>query len=234
MREVQVRQAGVSRLKSVGRTQPTRTHRARRPAGRRANHPATVTRRTTDYESCMSKAEKKAAQAAALNQERIRSQKIKSALYKECGSPRDILEDFESLLTLEKDGLKYSLFFTCSEHPTWNAALSTFVLDLTRANMKEIYEGAEGWGWKEGKKRAELNDEKNRFVMIRYEGGGEAGGPLSPGDILGFVSFRFLIEADFEALYVFELQLGQHSQRKGFGRHLMNLCDLIAKKHGMH
>jgi len=169
---------------------------------------------------------------AALVQERTRSLKLKNALYNE-GVPRDILEGFESCIEL--NGMRGSLFFTCPGHASWSSSLSSFILDLTRSNMSAIYDGADGWGWKEGKKRAELNDDSNRYIMIRYEGSkGEGVVALKPGDIIGFVSFRFLMEADFEALYIYELQFGQHAQGKGFGKHLMNLCDQIAKKFEMN
>jgi len=183
----------------------------------------------------MSKAQRKKELASL---EKARSLKMKRAMYCEAGDPLDVLDSL-GIKHYTHGGHSYSLFFTSPGLSTWTPAFTTYALDLTRENMRAVYDGAPGWGWKEGKKRAELVDDKNRFLVVRYEGvveggGGEGMAGLSPGDYVGFVSFRFLVEAEFDVLYVYELQLGKHAQRKGLGRHLMTLCDTIALKYDMH
>lgn len=180
----------------------------------------------------MSKAQRKKELAAL---EKLRSAKMKGAMYGSGGDPRDVLEGLETHYT--HGGHMFSLSFTSPGLSTWTPAFSAYALDLTRENMRAVYDGTPGWGWKEGKKRAELVDDKNRYLVVRYDGvgeGGEAIAGLSPGDYIGFVSFRFVTEAEFDVLYVYELQLGKHAQRKGIGKHLMTLCDTIALKCDMH
>eukprot|EP00899_Mesostigma_viride_P026071 jgi/Mesvir1/6649/Mv10251-RA.1 len=50
---------------------------------------------------------------------------------------------------------------------------------------------------------------------------------------LAFVQFRFVIEEGREVLYVYELQLAAAARRKGLGRHLMVLMELVARKNLM-
>ena len=159
---------------------------------------------------------------------------------------RDVLADFPLFAAFDRNGLACDIAFTSPEHASWSPALAKAVLDLTRLNMKPFYEAAQGWGWKEGAKRAELADADNRYLVARARGGGGAAGAAAEGgggagagaappahDILGFVSFRFLLEGDFDVLYVYDLQLSAAAQRKGLGKHLMQICELIGRKCGM-
>ena len=157
---------------------------------------------------------------------------------------RDLLEGFKPFASFDRNGLSSDIAFTCPGHPAWSSELATSVLDMTRQNMKALYEAAAGWGWKEGDKRAELLHPDNRYLVARARGGGSApaaagGGSTASseacaaGELLGFVSFRFLPEGDFDLLYVYELQTGPKAQRKGLGKHLMQMCELIARKYGM-
>ena len=54
-----------------------------------------------------------------------------------------------------------------------------------------------------------------------------------PGAPVAFLSFRFVLDGPFEALYVYELQLEERAQRRGLGRHLMMTAELAARKLGM-
>jgi ribosomal protein S18 acetylase RimI-like enzyme len=171
---------------------------------------------------------------------------------------RDLLEGFKPFASFDRNGLSCDISFTCPGHPAWSSELAASVLDLTRQNMRALYEAAAGWGWKEGDKRAELLHPDNRYLVARARGGASAPAPAAAaaaaasdsvpaaagggaassdactaGELLGFVSFRFLPEGDFDLLYVYELQTGPKAQRKGLGKHLMQMCELIARKYGM-
>ncbi len=54
-----------------------------------------------------------------------------------------------------------------------------------------------------------------------------------PGTLLGFMSFRFVLEGDYDVLYIYELQLSPLAQRRGVGKHLMQLAELVARRAGM-
>jgi ribosomal protein S18 acetylase RimI-like enzyme len=198
--------------------------------------------------------------------ERARAAKRKAAMYvldSPGASPvaRDVMEGFKPFGVFDRNGLRCSIDFACPGHPSWSAEAARATFELTRSNMRALYEAAPEWGWKEGAKRAEMLDPENRYLLAREaasdagggsggaaaapsaEGGGGAAAAAAPsaegdcaavaGEILGFVSFRFVLEGDFDVLYVYELQMGPKAQRKGLGKHLMQICELVARKSGM-
>jgi ribosomal protein S18 acetylase RimI-like enzyme len=182
--------------------------------------------------------------------------------------PRDVLADFAAFAAFDRNGLACDISFTCPGHASWTPEVARFAFELTRANMRALYEAAPGWGWKEGAKRAELADGENRYLVARAaaRGSGSSGAAVAdpaaapppalpaaaaaaaggaagavaeaaackPGDLLGFVSFRFLPEGEYDLLYIYELQMGPHAQRRGLGKHMMQICELVARKCGMH
>lgn len=48
--------------------------------------------------------------------------------------------------------------------------------------------------------------------------------------LVGFVHYRFIVEEEVPVVYVYELQLEACAQRKGLGKFLMQLIELIARK----
>lgn len=97
-----------------------------------------------------------------------------------------------------------------------------WMLELVRDNMKEMYIDA-GWGWDDGQKRRELVDEAARY-LIAFNAEGER---------IGFTHFRLMMEGLHEVLYVYELHLVESARRKGLGKRLMQLMELIAIKESM-
>jgi hypothetical protein len=182
------------------------------------------------------------------------------------------MADFRPFAAFDRNGLAADIAFACPGHASWSSDLARAAFELTRTNMRALYEAAPGWGWREGAKRAEMAHEEGRYLVARAaapaaaaaagagaagEGGGEGSGGVGgggsgsgagggaggakdgaaatckPGDLLGFVSFRFLAEGEYDVLYIYELQMGPQAQRRGLGKHLVQLCELIARKCGM-
>jgi GNAT superfamily N-acetyltransferase len=172
------------------------------------------------------KAEKKARLAAETERERERRGKIKAALYGASGKGvRELLaEQPAPFARFDRNGLALDVVFTATEHASWTEELATFVFDLTKANMQSLYEAAPDWGWKDSKKRGELFDEESRFLIARDR---TTGAPVAAA------VFRFLMEDDVDVLYVYELQLTAAVQRKGLGKHLMLLMEMMARRCGM-
>jgi ribosomal protein S18 acetylase RimI-like enzyme len=174
------------------------------------------------------KADKKALKRKLEDEEREvekqRAAKRRAAMFGPDGVPRDVLADLKPFAKYERNGADLELFFTSPEHPSWTPELAKFVFDLTKANMQALYDAAPDWGWKEGKKRSELLASETRYVIARNR---------ADSTPLAFVSFQFMMEGAFDVLYVWELQLAPELQRKGVGKHLMQTCELVARKAGM-
>jgi GNAT superfamily N-acetyltransferase len=174
-------------------------------------------------------ADKRALAKAAAGESLRRTALRRAAMYTSPGVPRDVLAGLSAPLRFEGGGLAAALAFAAPGSPNF-AALIVELLDLTRANMRAVYEAAPGWGgWRDGKKRGELLDADSRFIVARGEGPAGGGG----GALLGFACFRFLLDGERDVLYLFELQLAEAAQRKGLGRHLMLLCEQVARAAGM-
>jgi len=133
--------------------------------------------------------------------------------------PRNVLEGMPQSFTefLNKaDGQLYSLEFAARI----SKELKGELLKLLEENMRPSYEAA-GWGWNEKKKLRELSDEEARFLLIRSK---------SDGWLVGFTHFRFLVEGKYSILYCYELQISKRNLRKGLGKRLMVILEVIARK----
>jgi ribosomal protein S18 acetylase RimI-like enzyme len=205
---------------------------------------------------------KKAAAAAELALQQQRKAKQQSAMFAEgsssgsCSSslssraPKNWLLDFAPFCRFDRNGLDVELFFSSPEHPSWTPEVAAFVFELTKDNMQAVYDQAgPAWAWKDSKKRSELQDPEGRYILARQrsssssssteassEGSGaSAAAPAAAsGALVGLVAFRFFIDEEFDVLYVYELQLAAAAQRKGLGKHFMQMCELIARKAGFH
>ena len=170
-------------------------------------------------------AERRAHARAAAADTARRTLLRRAAMFSSPGVARDVFPSLRPFACGGGGGLRASLSFAAPGGAGWGAPLVAELLDLTRLNMRAVYEAAPGWGgWRDGKKRGELLDADSRFLVAREEGGGA---------LLGFASFRFLAEGERDVLYLYELQLAEAAQRKGLGRHLMLLCEQAAADAGM-
>lgn len=106
----------------------------------------------------------------------------------------------------------------------WTPELEAWALDLTRRNMRQLYDGTgdKRWAWSDSRKRSELFDTDTRFLVARIT---DEALPAA------FLAFRLLVEGGAEVLYVYELQAEANVRRKGVGRRLMQLAELIARRH---
>ncbi|XP_072102116.1 N-alpha-acetyltransferase 40 isoform X2 [Mobula birostris] len=80
------------------------------------------------------------------------------------------------------------------------------------------YEQSE-WGWKDREKREEMTDERAWYLVAR-DGGGKQ--PAA------FSHFRFDVDCGEEVLYCYEVQLEARVRRKGLGKFLMQILQLLA------
>jgi len=171
-------------------------------------------------------AAKKELAKARASYESARKQRCATACCDGSGGPKDVLADFAPLCKYERDGLAVTLTFAAPAHASWSSEVEAFVFNLTKDNMLRVYDAAPGpgWKWNDSKKRGELLSEDSRYILARA---------AADGALLGFVSFRFVQEGDFDVLYVFELQMAAAAQRKGLGKRMMQVAELVARKQGM-
>lgn len=131
------------------------------------------------------------------------------------------IEDPMDLLLPFKKFDRNGVCLTIQHHKAENMDkdLKDFVFHLCKENMQSLYE-ASNWGWKDRDKREELFEDKARFLIVRNE----------ENLPVAFVHFRFDIEIDEEVLYCYEIQLSESVRRKGLGKFLMQILELMAYK----
>uniref|UniRef100_A0A3Q4GWC2 N-alpha-acetyltransferase 40 n=1 Tax=Neolamprologus brichardi TaxID=32507 RepID=A0A3Q4GWC2_NEOBR len=112
---------------------------------------------------------------------------------------------------------RLNLQIECKRVTALNPLSVEWAFELTRANMQTLYEQSE-WGWKEREKREEMNDERAWYLLARDA-------DSSP---VAFSHFRFDIECGEEVLYCYEVQLESRVRRKGLGKFLIQILQLIA------
>ena len=94
---------------------------------------------------------------------------------------------------------------------------------MTVSDRQEIYVNSYG-EWSNARKRAELDDAAARFLFAFSVAEDGAEEPVA------FSHFRFEFEGAAAVLYVWELQLTEPVQRKGLGKFIMQLLELIGRK----
>ncbi|XP_071500156.1 N-alpha-acetyltransferase 40-like [Diadema antillarum] len=96
--------------------------------------------------------------------------------------------------------------------------VTDWIFNLTKTNMQSFYESSE-WGWKEREKKEELMDEQARYLVART---------VDDGKLVGFCHFRFDMDYEDEVIYCYEIQLTKDVRRKGLGKRLMQILELLA------
>ncbi|XP_066426833.1 N-alpha-acetyltransferase 40 isoform X1 [Molothrus aeneus] len=129
---------------------------------------------------------------------------------------RDPLEAFPVFKKYDRNGLDVSI--ECRRVSGLEPSTLDWAFELTKANMQSLYEQSE-WGWKEREKRAELRDERSWFLLAREAPGARP---------VAFSSFRFDVECGDEVLYCYEVQLESRVRRRGLGKFLLQILQLVA------
>ncbi|XP_072023902.1 N-alpha-acetyltransferase 40-like [Amphiura filiformis] len=133
----------------------------------------------------------------------------------------DKLEDpMATLLPFKKfnrNGLTLSI--ECSRVTDMDKDSIDWAFNLTKANMQTLYEQS-NWGWTEREKREEMEHDKAWYLVAKDQDGCHQ----------GFAQFRFDMDFDDEVLYCYEIQILNEVRRKGLGKFLMQILELIAHK----
>ncbi|CAH1117216.1 unnamed protein product [Phaedon cochleariae] len=132
----------------------------------------------------------------------------------------DPLEPFPVFKRFCKNGLDATLFVKKCMKLEEN--IRQWAFNLTKRNMQLKYEQC-SWGWSDEKKLEELMDDAAWYLVAKS----------NEGALLGFSHFRFDVDEGTEVLYCYELQLDPSVQRKGLGKFMMQVLELIAFKNNM-
>jgi GNAT superfamily N-acetyltransferase len=158
---------------------------------------------------------------------------LRTALFEENGKDKDVTKDIaKSFMKYDRNGLDLSIEFATQlskDDAQW-------AFDLVRDNVKENYESS-GYGWDDEDKMRELTEKGTRFLVVR-EWPSEKG--ATKGEPVGFVHFRFTVQGEVvdkmagePCLFIFDIHIEDHSQRKGLGKHLLMILELIARREKM-
>ncbi|XP_014786549.1 N-alpha-acetyltransferase 40 isoform X3 [Octopus bimaculoides] len=83
---------------------------------------------------------------------------------------------------------------------------------------------ASDWGWSDREKKTEMTEDKAWYLIAR---------DLDSKKPVACVHFRFDLECDDEVLYCYEIQIMPEARRKGLGKFLMQILELLAHKTDM-
>lgn len=158
---------------------------------------------------------------------------LRAALFEENGKDKDVTKNIaKSFMKFDRNGIDVSIEFATrfsKEEVQW-------AFDLVKDNMEDKYEKS-GYGWDDEDKMSELTDKEARFLVVR-EWPSEPG--ATKGEAIGFVHFRFTVQGEVidtmagePCLYIYDMHIEDHSQRKGLGKHLLMLLELIARREKM-
>jgi GNAT superfamily N-acetyltransferase len=156
---------------------------------------------------------------------------LRGAIYDENGQDRNVLEPLSAFTSLrlaatdttEEEQLTIS-FATGKQVPRPDLR---FMFNLSKENMEDIYNESE-YGWDDDDKRSELKDAATRHLLVR----------TASGELVGFVSFQMTLQGEMyekpiglACVFVREMQVVEKYRRRGIGRHLGRLMEMIGMKH---
>lgn len=131
------------------------------------------------------------------------------------------LKPFSVFQSYNKKGFDLTIEYKKSSD--LDADTKKWVWELEEKNMKKSYEDCD-IGWNPKDKHEEMMDDRACYLVARHK---ESGTPVA------FSHFRFDVDFAEPVLYCYELQLERQVQRKGLGKFMMQILELIAFKNNM-
>lgn len=153
--------------------------------------------------------------------------KLRAALFNDQGKDKDVTEGIaKSFLSYDRSGVAVDIYFS----PKLSPQEVSWAFDLTRDNMEAIYENS-GYGWDDDDKERELTEQGARFLLLRER---------QAKKLVGYIHFRFTVQGEVidqmigqPCVYILDMHIEEAFQRKGLGRHLLILMELIARREQM-
>lgn len=129
----------------------------------------------------------------------------------------DPLSDFPAFKKFNRNGL--SLDLECKRVKELPSDVINTLFALLKKNMESLYRSC-SWGWDEEKKFSEMTEDA-AWYLVAYD---------AERKPVAFSHFRFDMDYGLDVLYVYELQLMEDVKRKGLGKFMSQLLELIAFK----
>ncbi|XP_077230565.1 uncharacterized protein LOC143863694 isoform X2 [Tasmannia lanceolata] len=182
--------------------------------------------------------EKKIKRKELLGKKKAIDEVIKAA-----SAEKDHLASFPAFRQYDRNGL--TLYLESGSGELLSSLMKQCIQNLLKVNMEGVY--GPDWATEERVKRREMIAPEARYIFVREsssasineissrtEGKTNCSHWMGDGNpIVGFVQYRFIVEEEIPVVYVYELQLDLCVQRRGLGKFLMQLIELIARKNHM-
>ena len=164
-----------------------------------------------------SKAAEKKAERLALE----RKMNSRIAIVKTANSQPDPLDLLPSFRAFKRNDLNCEI--SAKRVADLDKDTQEWIITLITDNMKEQYEKS-SWGWKEANKREEMLDDEAWYLMAKDN---------TTGKFVAYSHFRFDMDYDDEVLYCYEIQTEEAVRRKGLGKFMMQVLEMLAFKADM-
>merc|ERR1719435_46074 len=141
-------------------------------------------------------------------------------------SKEDPLLELPSFNVYNKNGLKLKL--ETLRGPEVDENTMEWAFRLLETNMKPLYEKCYSGKdpdlcWNESRKRDEMTDDRAWYLIATTE----------EGKPVAFSHFRYDMDYDDEVVYCYEIQVEKGFRRKGLGRFMMKILEMLAIKADM-
>jgi len=112
-----------------------------------------------------------------------------------------------------------SVSFETLRAPDLDEKTKDWVFTLIKGNMKDMYQKSD-WGWNEKNKKVELFEDNAWYLIARDD----------DSVPVAFSHFRYDMDFDEDVLYCYEIQLEPSFRRKGLGKLMMKILELLMLK----
>jgi len=130
-------------------------------------------------------------------------------------NPIDVLPSFQKY---QKNGVNLKL--ETVKVRQLDVKTQEWIVDLTERNMKEMYTKSE-WGWNGDVKKKELLEDAAWYLIAKD----------ADTDVpVAFSHYRYDMDHDDDVLYCYEIQLEECVRRKGLGKFMMKVLELMMLK----
>lgn len=143
--------------------------------------------------------------------------KISIAVVNAADEVEDPMAAMAPFKKFNRNGL--NLVIECKKVGDLEKDTTEWAFNLTKSNMQTLYENS-NWGWTEREKKDEMTHEKAWYLIATDQDGNHK----------GFAQFRFDMDFDDEVLYCYEVQVMNDVRRKGVGKFLMQILEMVAHK----